>query len=134
MKRMRRQGKRDTKPETLLRKQLQGRGLRYRINAKPIPDLRRTADLVFRQSKIAVFVDGCFWHGCPEHSRPTKSHTKWWAEKIDANRRRDAETTALLEQAGWAVLRVWEHEDPATAADRVEAAVRDALEPLPRVA
>jgi DNA mismatch endonuclease (patch repair protein) len=71
-------------------------------------------------------VDGCFWHGCPKHSRPTRSHTDWWAAKIEANRRRDAETTRILEEAGWAVVRVWEHEDPLLASERVAAVVRGA--------
>jgi DNA (cytosine-5)-methyltransferase 1 len=125
-RRMRRQRKRDTRPETFLRKALRDRGLRYRVNTKPVPDLRRTADVVFPASMVAVFVDGCFWHGCPEHARETKSHTKWWAEKIAANKRRDAETTALLEASGWVVIRVWEHEEPTEAAARVEATLKKA--------
>jgi DNA (cytosine-5)-methyltransferase 1 len=133
--RMRRQPRTDTKPETHLRKHVHALGLRYRVNEKPEPELRRTADLVFRSARVAVFVDGCFWHGCPEHARATKSNTKWWAEKIKMNKVRDVETTALLETAGWCVLRVWEHEDPAEAAVRVEAAVRgrDGLPSGPQV-
>jgi DNA mismatch endonuclease (patch repair protein) len=71
-----------------------------------------------------VFLDGCFWHGCPTHFRDTKSNTKWWADKIAANKQRDAETNELLAAAGWQVVRVWEHEDPAEAAERVHEAVR----------
>lgn len=122
--RMRKQPRRDTKPETNLRKHVHALGLRYRMNVKPLPDLRRNADLVFRSARVAVFVDGCFWHGCPIHARPTKSHTKWWAEKIAANQRRDLDTTLRLEEAGWKVIRMWEHDDPVEVADRVCAAVR----------
>lgn len=122
--RMQRQGRRDTTPEIRIRKQLHSRGLRFVVDSKPVPTIRRTADLVFRGAKVAVFVDGCFWHGCPRHARPTKSNTKWWADKIEANRQRDVETVALLEAAGWTAIRVWEHEDPAHAADRVEQEVR----------
>ena len=123
--RMRRQPRRDTTPETNLRKHVHALGLRYRVNEKPMPDLRRNADLVFRRARVAVFVDGCFWHGCTIHARPTKAHTKWWADKIAANRRRDFETTQKLEEAGWRVIRMWEHEDPAEVATRVQAAVRE---------
>lgn len=123
--RMQRQPRKNTEPEVLLRKHLHGRGLRYRLDVKPLPSLRRRADIVFKEARVAVFVDGCFWHGCPEHARPTKSHTKWWADKIEANRIRDLETNRLLTEAGWTVVRVWEHEHPAEAADRVERVVRE---------
>jgi DNA (cytosine-5)-methyltransferase 1 len=122
--RMTRQGRRDTTPELRIRGLLHSRGLRFTVDAKPDPALRRTADITFRTPRVAVFVDGCFWHGCPQHARATKSNTKWWAEKIERNRQRDTETVELLEAAGWAVIRVWEHEDPAIAADRIEAQVR----------
>lgn len=122
--RMRRQSKRDTSPELRIRKRLHSRGLRFVVDSKPEPTLRRTADLTFRGARVAVFIDGCFWHGCPLHARATKSNTKWWADKIEANRQRDAETVALLEAAGWTVIRIWEHEDPDQAADRIEEEVR----------
>jgi DNA (cytosine-5)-methyltransferase 1 len=125
-KRMSRQPRQDTKPETHLRKYVDALGLRYGVNQKLEPDLRRTADLVFRSARVAVFVDGCFWHGCPEHARPTKSNTKWWAEKIEKNKVRDIETTRLLEDKGWTVVRIWEHEDSAVAAERVAVAVHEA--------
>ncbi|MCZ7421919.1 DNA mismatch endonuclease Vsr [Verrucosispora sp. WMMA2121] len=118
--RMSRQGKRDTTPEMRIRRQLHSRGYRFLVDAKPEPALRRTADLLFRGPKIAVFVDGCFWHGCEQHARPTKSNTKWWADKIETNRQRDAETVALLEAKGWKSIRVWEHEDPDAAVERIE--------------
>lgn len=120
-RRMKRQAKRNTKPEILLRRALTAQGLRYRIDLAPVAGLRSKADVVFPRAKIAVFVHGCFWHGCPEHHRPTKSNTKWWAEKIAINRKRDTETTAALETAGWQVVQVWEHESPETAAARITA-------------
>ncbi|WP_183340229.1 very short patch repair endonuclease [Conexibacter arvalis] len=126
--RMKRQARRDTKPEILLRQALTRRGLRYRIDHSPVPEVRSKADVVFQRARIAVFVHGCFWHGCPEHSRPTKSNTKWWADKIAANRRRDAETTAALTAAGWTVVQVWEHEQPEDAAARLAALVQQADE------
>lgn len=130
-KRMRQQARRDTKPEILLRKALTKRGLRYRVDCAPVDDVRSKADVVFPRLRLAVFVHGCFWHGCPEHLRPTKSNTKWWADKIEANRQRDSETVARLVAAGWRVERVWEHEIPEEAADRIVTAVnvrrRDAI-------
>lgn len=118
--RMKRQPKADTKPETLLQEQLERLGIDgYTKNVQPLEDLRRTADLGFEAEKLAVFVDGCFWHGCPQHSRDTKSNTKWWREKIENNQRRDTETTSRLQAAGWTVERVWEHEPPEQAARRI---------------
>ncbi|MFB7294242.1 very short patch repair endonuclease [Streptomyces rubiginosohelvolus] len=115
---------RDTKPELALRSLLHGMGLRYRVDTRPLPGLRRTADVVFTKTKVAVFVDGCFWHGCPEHHRPAKRREEFWHEKIEGNRRRDAETNAALCAAGWEVIRVWEHEDPEDAAAHVREIVR----------
>lgn len=125
-KRMKGQARRDTKPEVLLRKELTKLGLRYRIDHAPVEGVRSKADIVFPRAKLAVFVHGCFWHGCPEHARPTKSNTKWWADKIAANKRRDAKTTKAVEAAGWDVLRVWEHEAPADAAARIAAQLQRA--------
>jgi len=101
---------RDTKPELQLRSAAHRLGLRYRVSARPLPHLRRTADLLFTKAKIAVFVDGCYWHGCPQHHTVAKTNAKFWADKVETNRRRDRETTALLEQEGWLVIRIWEHE------------------------
>ncbi|OXM49347.1 very short patch repair endonuclease [Amycolatopsis alba DSM 44262] len=115
---------RDTEPELALRRLLHRRGLRYRVSARPIVGSRRTADILFPKAKVAVFVDGCFWHGCPEHHRPSSVNSTFWRDKIEQNRKRDADTTAQLNTAGWTVIRAWEHEDPATTADLVEAAVR----------
>ena len=122
--RMTKQMRAGTKPELALRRDLHSRGFRYRADEKPEVDIRRTADMVFRRAKVAVFLDGCFWHGCAIHSRDTKSNTLWWREKIEANKTRDAETTELLEGRGWTVVRVWEHEPTSEAADRVETALR----------
>lgn len=113
------QRKHDTKPEESVRKRLWARGVRYR-KQYPVPDMpRRSIDVALPGAKVAVFVHGCFWHGCPEHWRPTKSNTKWWADKIDRNRQRDVETRKHLESLGWLVVVVWEHEDPDAAADRI---------------
>ncbi|MEV7218080.1 very short patch repair endonuclease [Kitasatospora cineracea] len=114
----------DTGPELALRSLLYSRGLRYRVNARPLAEIRRSADLVFPRDKVAVFVDGCFWHGCPEHYRPATRNADFWREKIEGNRARDADTSAKLSAAGWAVIRIWEHEDPATAAERVDLLIR----------
>jgi DNA mismatch endonuclease, patch repair protein len=115
---------RDTRPELALRSRLHALGLRYRVAVRPIPSIRRTADVVFTRPRVAVFVDGCYWHGCAQHHRPAKKNVEFWTQKIDQNRKRDAETDQLLEQAGWSVVRVWEHEDPLLAAQRILQAVR----------
>ncbi|MBE1581153.1 very short patch repair endonuclease [Amycolatopsis roodepoortensis] len=110
---------RDTRPERRLRTRLHARGLRYRVSARPLPGLRRTADIVFPKAKVAIFVDGCYWHGCPDHHRQAKTNSQFWKKKIADNKRRDAETSSILEENGWTVLRFWEHEDAAQAADEV---------------
>ena len=114
---------RDTKPEMRLRSELHGRGFRYRVSVRPLPPLRRTADLVFRRERVAVFVDGCFWHGCPDHYSIPSTNTDYWKRKVTRNQRRDAETNEILREAGWRVVRIWEHEDPSAAAEKVESAV-----------
>lgn len=103
---------RDTKPEQLIRRLVHAQGLRYRVAAKPLQDLRRTADMVFRPAKVAVFVDGCYWHGCPEHYVPPKTNPGYWSEKVAKNMARDRDTDQHLKEAGWTVLRFWEHESP----------------------
>ncbi|WP_329399202.1 very short patch repair endonuclease [Streptomyces melanogenes] len=114
---------RDTKPERLIRSLLHARGLRYRVAAKPLPGLRRTADVVFRPAKLAVFVDGCYWHGCPEHYVPPKTNPGYWSDKVARNMARDRDTDQQLKEAGWTVLRFWEHESPEDCAIRIAAAV-----------
>lgn len=121
--RMSRQRSHDTKPERVLRSLLHRQGLRYRLHRRPVAGLRRQADLVFPGARVAVFVDGCFWHCCPEHSTAPRSNQAWWAAKLARNVERDRDTDQRLAEAGWHVVRVWEHEDPAEAAERVAAAV-----------
>lgn len=115
---------RDTAPELRIRSLLHREGLRYRVSARPLPRVRRTADLVFSRARVAVFVDGCFWHGCPDHCRPARTNSDFWRTKIDGNRARDAQTDQLLAEAGWRAIRIWEHEDPVEAAGKVSAVVR----------
>lgn len=79
---------------------------------------------MFPRAKVAVFVDGCFWHGCPEHHRPAKRNAEFWTTKIQGNIARDADTDHRLKQAGWRIVRVWEHEPPSTAADKIRTIVR----------
>ncbi|MFF9065247.1 very short patch repair endonuclease [Streptomyces sp. NPDC014891] len=114
---------RDTKPEQLVRRLLHAQGLRYRVAARPVADLRRTADIVFRPVRVAVFIDGCYWHGCPEHYVPPKTNPGYWSDKVAGNMARDRDTDARLLEAGWAVLRFWEHEAPAECALRIAAEV-----------
>ena len=121
---MRANKSRDTRPERAVRSAVHALGLRYRVGIRPIPGVRRTADLVFPRAKVAVFVDGCFWHGCPEHYRPAKRNAEFWTAKIDGNVARDADTDARLKLAGWRVIRAWEHEQPAAAAARIRSVVR----------
>lgn len=121
---MRANRSRDTAPELALRRELHRLGLRYRVNARPIKAVRRTADVVFTRRKVAVFVDGCFWHGCPEHYRAPSANSTYWGDKRARNVARDLEVNTLLEDAGWCVVRVWEHESPASAAHRVADLVR----------
>ena len=116
---------RDTKPEMALRRMLHSRGLRYFVNRRPLPGLRRTADLLFPRARVAVFVDGCFWHGCPEHHTVAKANAEYWEEKVRRNRERDADTDAMLRSEGWVVVRLWEHQDAINSANQVEAAVRE---------
>lgn len=101
---------RTTDPERRLRSILHGMGVRFRVDARPEPSLRCAADLVFRQSRVCVFVDGCYWHGCSMHFAVPKQNAAWWAEKIADNRNRDARRTAELEALGWTVIRLWEHD------------------------
>ncbi len=115
---------RDTKPEIAVRRAVHALGLRYKVDARPLPGLNRRADLVFTRAKVAVFVDGCFWPGCPEHHTVAKANATYWADKVLTNRERDAETDRLLSEAGWMVLRVWEHEDLGSVVERVAATVQ----------
>ena len=121
--RMSRQARRDTVPEVAVRKLLHASGYRYRLNER-VPHMpRRTIDIAFTRAKIAVFMDGCFWHGCPDHATQPKANADWWRRKLDTNMARDAETTAHLVAEGWTVLRFWEHQPPIEVAKVVEEAV-----------
>lgn len=122
--RMQRQARRDTKPELALRRELWRRGLRYRVDVAPISGLRRRADMVFTRARVAVYVDGCYWHSCPEHATVPKTNRDWWITKLKANVARDRDTDAQLVAAGWEVVRVWEHESVTAAADRIEVVTR----------
>ncbi|MGI8729274.1 MAG: very short patch repair endonuclease [Solirubrobacteraceae bacterium] len=115
---------RDTGPELAIRTELFARGLRYRIHRRPLESLRSEADVVFPRERVAVYVDGCFWHRCPDHGVMPKANATWWRDKLDANVERDRRADRLLTAAGWVVVRVWEHESPVVAATRIEIVVR----------
>ncbi|MFF2634392.1 very short patch repair endonuclease [Microbacterium sp. NPDC058021] len=116
--------RRDTSTEIAVRRELHARGLRYRVDFAPLPGLRRRADVVFTRARVAVFIDGCFWHGCPIHGTAPKRNADYWGPKLAANVARDQDTDRRLADAGWRVLRFWEHEAPSAVADRAEHAVR----------
>jgi DNA mismatch endonuclease, patch repair protein len=118
-RRMREQKQEDTACEIKIRQVLHRQGLRYRLHIRPIGSLNRRADIVFRRNKLAVFIDGCFWHGCPLHWKPPQRHSVWWTRKIALNRERDRETIRILRAHGWKVIRVWEHEESNHAARRI---------------
>lgn len=101
--------RRDTKPELSVRRELHRRGFRYRVDHPPIESPRRRADIVFTRHRVAVFIDGCFWHGCPDHCKLPKTNTDYWHKKIAANAARDTDTDHALRTAGWTVMRFWAH-------------------------
>lgn len=117
---MQRQKQRDTHPELALRRELHRRGHRYFVDRAPLPGLRRRADLVFPRLRVVVYMDGCFWHACPEHGTMPKNNRDWWREKLAGNIRRDRDTDDLLAAVGWIVVRIWEHEPVGEAVRRVE--------------
>lgn len=120
--RMARVRNRDTSAELAVRRELHRRGRRFYVQ-RPVLNGRRTPDLVFTRSRVAVFIDGCFWHSCPLHATKPRRNALWWSEKLARNVERDRKTDADLSAAGWVVVRVWEHESPTAAADRIEAAL-----------
>jgi DNA mismatch endonuclease (patch repair protein) len=122
-RRMKRQGRRDTSVELAIRRQLHALGYRYRVDFRLEPSLRCRGDIVFTRRRVVVFVDGCFWHGCPVHATAPTNNAEWWRAKLDANIERDNRNRTALSQLGWTVIRVWEHEDSCGAVDRI----RDAL-------
>lgn len=123
LRRMQRQRRRDTKPEIALRQELHRLGLRYRVDRAVIPGVRRRADVVFPRARVAVFVDGCFWHSCPQHRSAPRSNADWWAKKLARNVERDRDTDRRLIEAGWMPLHMWEHENPVVAAATIRAQV-----------
>jgi DNA mismatch endonuclease (patch repair protein) len=129
---MSRLGRRDTTPELAIRSELHRRGFRFRVDRAPLPGLRSRADIVFGPARVAVYVDGCFWHSCPEHATRPKANAEWWERKLTRNQERDRETNQVLTENGWTVVRVWEHEDPVVAADRIETVLRRQLESAER--
>lgn len=111
--------RRDTHPEMSLRQELHHRGHRFRSQLKVPGNARRTIDIAFTRARLAVYVDGCFWHGCPEHYQQPRANSEWWAWKISRNRARDEDTDRLLSESGWRSLRLWEHMPVSVSADRV---------------
>jgi len=125
---MSRQRRRDTAPEIALRAELHRAGLRFRVDHL-LPGIpRRRGDVVFTRARLAVFVDGCFWHACPDHATTPGTRKEWWTEKLRKNVERDRDTDRRLLRGGWAVLRFWEHEDPVASADVVIRRYRSLLE------
>jgi DNA mismatch endonuclease (patch repair protein) len=115
---------RDTGPELAVRRILHSAGYRFRVNVRVLRPARLTVDVAFTKKHIAVLIDGCFWHGCPDHYIPPKSNAEFWHEKIEKNRQRDVVTNLRLGDAGWLVLRYWEHEDPRGVAEQIIMALR----------
>ena len=122
--RMRATGQRDTVPEVALRKELHRRGLRFRLHRSMRGLSRSKPDVTFVSAKLAVYVDGCFWHSCPIHASQPRANSAWWSAKLAANVTRDRRIDEELRAGGWLVVRVWEHEDPIEAADRIESLIR----------
>jgi DNA mismatch endonuclease (patch repair protein) len=116
---MRANRRRDTGPELALRSELHRRGLRFRVDFAPDPTVRCRVDIAFTRARIAIFVDGCFWHSCPEHGASPRANREWWRAKLDRNVERDRRNDIEMTRLGWAVVRVWEHEAPMAAADRI---------------
>jgi DNA mismatch endonuclease, patch repair protein len=114
----------DTRPEVAVRSAVHALGLRFRKHLSPLAGLRCRADLVFTRQRVVVFVDGCFWHGCPEHGVSPTTNSAYWSAKLGGNIDRDLRNEAALAAAGWTVVRIWEHEDAVEAAHRVAAALR----------
>ncbi|MEP9415803.1 very short patch repair endonuclease [Gordonia sp. VNQ95] len=110
--RMKSQRRRDTEVEMEIRRRLHAVGLRYRVDYRPESSLRCRGDIVFTRAKLVVFIDGCFWHGCPDHATAPKNNSNWWREKLEANKFRDRRNTDALVGLGWEVLRFWEHDPP----------------------
>lgn len=122
--RMQKVRQKNTSAERAVRQELHARGLRYRIHVPIITKPRRVADIVFSGPRIAIFIDGCFWHGCPRHATWPKQNVEFWRSKIIANQKRDKDTDSRLRADGWKVIRVWAHESPAEIGEMVAKEVR----------
>jgi len=116
---------RNTAAEEDLRRELRKLKLSFRNNKKLIPDVNRTVDIVFTKFKVAVLVDGCFWHGCPKHRTWPKENAEFWKKKIETNIERDKNTNTLLRKNGWEVIRIWEHESPEKAAQKISKTIQE---------
>lgn len=114
---------RDTKPEMAVRRLLHAQGYRYRVHYAPVPGVRRRADIVFTRARVAVFIDGCFWHDCPDHGHAVEANADYWSPKLRRTVERDRETNEVLGAAGWLVLRFWEHSSAPGVARAVAVAV-----------
>lgn len=114
----------DTKLELRVRRALHARGLRYRLQRKVPGSTRRTIDIAFPRQRVAVFIDGCFWHGCPVHHTVSKTNASFWADKVRRNRARDADTDQLLADHGWTSARFWEHQSTEEIVEEVVRLVR----------
>ena len=122
---MRRMPTKNSTPEIKLRRSLYAIGLRYRLHRKELPG---KPDIALGPSKVAVFVDGCYWHNCPEHGTIPKNNSEWWKEKFQRNRERDSRNDALLREMGWLPIHVWEHEDPDEAACKIGGIVKNRID------
>lgn len=125
-RRMKATRRRDTPGELAVRSELHRRGFRFRVDTAPIRGARRRADIVFTRQRVAVYIDGCFWHGCPQHGTWPQANADWWRSKIEANQKRDRESDAELTAHGWRVVRLWTHEDARAAVRRVADALDQA--------
>src|ERR1035437_694348 len=125
---MQRQRRRDTAPELAIRRILHAQGMRFFVDRKVLPELRTKADIVFPRTQVAVFIDGCFWHRCPDHGTLPKTNQAWWAAKLATTVARDRRTDEELSSSGWIVIRIWEHENSSTAAQRIASAVSAELQ------
>lgn len=114
---------RDTALELRVRRELHRRGLRYRVDLAPLPGLRSRTDVVFTKRRVAVYLDGCFWHGCPAHGANPTANSDYWSPKLARNRERDLQATQALRDAGWLVLRFWEHEETSAVVETIQTAV-----------
>ncbi len=122
---------RDTKEELAVRRLLFAKGLRYRVQYRPKkPNIGRSSiDIAFPGKRLAIFIDGCFWHGCPEHGTVPKANQEWWAKKLAANQKSDDRVTNTLQESGWTVLRFWTHQTPEEIAGEIEMKLDD-INPL----